>query len=85
MTQDQPCRGRLTSYGSARYLIRVAGTLGASWSDHFGGMRISESIGGEQVSTELVGAVPDQAALLGILSGLYDLNLPLLLVERISE
>jgi hypothetical protein len=48
-------------------------------------MRISESISGEQLSTELVGAVPDQAALLGILSGLYDLNLPLLLVERISE
>jgi hypothetical protein len=34
--------------------------------------------------TILEGTLPDQAALLGVLNGLYDLGMPLLLVERVE-
>jgi hypothetical protein len=37
---------------------------------------------GEAV-TELVGSLPDQATLIGVLTSLYDLGMPLLSVERV--
>jgi hypothetical protein len=68
-------------YEPARYTIRVRGALDASWSDRFGSLHISLWNSDKEATTELVGTLADQAALLGVLSGLFDLGLPLLSVE----
>jgi hypothetical protein len=78
-----PQRRHRTWYGAATYLIRVQGSLRASWSDRLGGMRIRPDEG-DAGCTVLEGTVPDQAALIGVLVGLYDLGLPLLLVECVE-
>ena len=46
------------------YEIQVKGVLEAEWSDWLGGMAITALLDG---ITQLSGAVPDQAALQGIL------------------
>jgi hypothetical protein len=71
-------------YRAATYLIRVQGSLRASWSDRLGGMQIKpdESDAGYTV---LEGSLPDQAALIGVLKGLHDLGLPILLVECVKS
>ena len=68
----------------AVYLIRVEGTLEASWSDRLGGMTISLETSGEgSPTTTLMGELRDQASLAGVLSTLYELHCPVLLVERL--
>ena len=70
----------------ATYRIRVQGRIDASWSDRLGGMSIADDASVEPpVVTILVGHLPDQAALSGILNTLYDLHLPLLTVENLDE
>jgi hypothetical protein len=66
------------------YHIRVKGHLDASWSDRLGGMEIKtiEQPGGTP-ETSLVGWLPDQAALCGVLNALYGLHFSLLSVELI--
>jgi hypothetical protein len=69
----------------ATYRIRVKGYLDDRWSDRLGGMAIKaigEAEGAAQ--TILVGWLPDQAALCGVLITLYDLHLPLVSVELVS-
>lgn len=67
------------------YRIKVQDKLDDSWSERLGGMLISnEQEGGAWVTT-LVGRLPDQAALLGVQTALYELHLPLLSVERIED
>ena len=68
----------------ATYRIRVKGYLDDRWSDRLGGMAI-EAIGEAEgvAETSLVGWLPDQAALCGVLNALYDLHLPLVSVELI--
>ena len=68
----------------ATYRIRVKGYLDDRWSDRLGGMAI-KAIGEAEGSVEtiLVGWLPDQAALCGVLNALYDLHLPLVSVELI--
>jgi hypothetical protein len=39
---------------------------------------------GDQAVTELSGQLADQAALVGVLTSLYDLGMPLLSVERLA-
>ena len=65
------------------YQIQVQGQIGKRWSHWFPDMEITHqpSPGGRSVTT-LTGPVPDQAALRGILSKLWDLNLTLLSVAR---
>ena len=64
-------------HGPAIYRIRVRGRLDDSWSDRIGGMQITETRGEDlQAETILVGRLPDQAALAGILRSLYELHLP---------
>jgi hypothetical protein len=69
----------------AVYLIRVQGDLDKRWLDYFGDISIvvSSSPGAPTVSTICARPV-DQAALLGILNGLYDFGYPLLYVERLG-
>src|SRR4051794_33086773 len=70
----------LTLDDALRCRIRVAGVLEPRWSDRLQGLRIAtEAVGGRQ-TTELSGELIDQAALMGVLMGLYNLGLPLLSV-----
>ena len=66
----------------AFYRIKVCGRLEADWSNRLAGMTITHSRrpGGE-VATVLVGLLPDQAALAGVLNTLYELHLPVLSAE----
>ena len=69
----------------AIYQIRVKGYLDDRWSERLGGMEISadDSVEGT-LETSLVGWLPDQAALCGVLNALYNLRLPLVSVELIQ-
>ena len=62
----------------AVYRIRVHGNVPLDWSSCLMGMNITLS--GDSEST-LVGRLPDQAALSGVLNELYDKQYPLLSVE----
>ncbi len=64
-----------------RYRIRVRGHLAADWSVWFGGLTMTEQ---EDGTTLLEGAVPDQAALYGLLSRLRDLGAMLLTLEYLT-
>ena len=75
---------RLTLDESAEYRIRVQGSIGADWCDYLGGLEIELSQQDPPVTT-LRGKVLDQAALIGIINGLYDLGCPLLSVEYESS
>lgn len=61
------------------YRIRVRGKLAARWSASLGGMAIStkEETGSHPITT-LHGALTDQAALMGVLTALYDMGYTLL-------
>ncbi|UCG24530.1 MAG: hypothetical protein JSW55_00560 [Chloroflexota bacterium] len=71
---------RLTLDEPATYCICVQGSVGEDWSDYLGGLEISLSKQ-DPLVTKLRGQVMDQAALIGIINGLYDLGFPLLSVE----
>ena len=60
------------------YQIKVQGKLDESWSGWFNGMAVTV----EDDTTTLTGVVVDQAALRGILSRLWDLNLALISVNQ---
>ena len=72
----------------ATYRIRVKGHLASSWSDRLGGLAITQTGQDDEptVST-LHGQVvdQDQAALAGVLSAPYDMQLPLLSVEYLGK
>ena len=58
------------------YRIRVRGRIPASWYDRFEGMAISTTPGSQSpIVTTLEGALPDQAALVGVINSLHDLRL----------
>ena len=63
------------------YHIRVKGILDQKWSDWFDVFTITPQADDE---TLLVGPVPDQAALHGLLAKIRDLGLPLLSVKRVD-
>lgn len=63
------------------YTIKCVGHVDDKWSCRFG-LTIEHTFIGDGVSvTELRGEVIDQAALFGILNGLYGLGFPLLSVD----
>jgi hypothetical protein len=71
---------------SGIYCIRVHGSISESWSERLAGMRIStENPDGQGPVTTLVGSVPDQAALSGVLETLYERHHTLLSVELLEE
>jgi hypothetical protein len=63
------------------YELRVQGGLDRRWSAWFEGLRISSDDHGV---TTIVGPLPDQAALHGLLGKIRDLGLPLLSVRQID-
>lgn len=64
----------------AVYQIEVEGQLDESWSGWFSGMTLTSQ---DDVST-LIGPLADQAALRGLLSKIWDLNLTLVSVIRLG-
>jgi hypothetical protein len=64
-----------------RYEIHIKGHLSTSWSDWFDGLTVTNLDGGEAL---ISGAIPDQAALHGVLNRMYALNLTLLGVRRVA-
>jgi hypothetical protein len=64
----------------ARYEIRVDSVLGDQWADWFGGLQFSRD--GSQ--TVIVGLIPDQPALHGLLTKIRDLGLCLISVRRLD-
>ena len=71
----------LSLHTQAIYRIRLQGILGEEWRDRVGEMQVisyaTAAEGGAPV-TMLLGRVPDQAALAGVLNLVYSLGLPLL-------
>ena len=68
------------------FRIRVAGVLGEEWSARAHEMTVSvdRSKPGQSWS-ELMGPLPDDAALMGVLESLYIHGARLLIVERIGQ
>ena len=67
------------------YQIIVQGCLDLSWSEWFDGMEITNETGKDaQLITTLNGNIEDQSALRGILNRLWDLNLSILSVIRVT-
>ncbi len=61
--------------------IRVKGQLSDEWSDWFGNLEMRRLENGEMT---LSGAIPDQAALMGILNKLHRLNLTIVSVNSVN-
>lgn len=61
------------------YEIRVEGNLTGGWSEWFEGLTICNDQDGE---TLLSGSLPDQAALIGVLTKIQALNLTLISVQK---
>ena len=66
--------------GDEDYEIRVEGLLDESWSEELAGLAIRH----EAAETILVGKLPDQTALHGLLAQVRDLGLQLILVRRLA-
>jgi hypothetical protein len=67
------------------YQIQVQGWIGKRWADWLGGVTVAY-VRGEDGSpiAVLYAQIADQAALRGLLSKLWDLNLTLLSVTRVA-
>lgn len=66
----------------ATYRVTIQGCLDDRWSDDLGGLAISHAVDTDgHTLTILTGQLVDQAALFGLLNGLYGLGFPLLSVE----
>jgi hypothetical protein len=69
-----------------KYRIDVEGRLGDRWSDRLAGMRITTSGSKDETPvTTLIGHLRDQTQLSGVLNSLYEMHLPILLVEYLHE
>jgi len=72
---------------AAIYVIHVSGVVDPAWLDRLGGLRIIESgstADGRTPVTKLIGELPDQAALVGVLNTLYENQHALLLVNQLD-
>jgi hypothetical protein len=69
----------------ATYQICVQGRFDPTWSDHLGGMTIGPAtVEADPPVTSLEGELRDQAALAGVLNGLYEMHLTLISVKRVD-
>lgn len=72
--------------GMSRYRIHAQGRVAQVWFDAFEKMAITTAVGADGTClTTLEGALPDQAALVGILNSLHDLHMILVGVERLPD
>lgn len=68
---------------SKHYTIKILGHLDPKWSDMLYGMRVTHRLQNAPTST-LRGSM-DQAALLGVLYQLHDLNISILAVHSLTR
>jgi hypothetical protein len=64
----------------ARYEIRVDSVLDDQWADWFGGLQL----GNDGTQTVIIGMLPDQPALHGLLARIRDLGLCLISLRRLD-
>jgi hypothetical protein len=64
----------------ARYEICVDSVLDDQWADWFGGLQL----GSDGTQTVIIGLLPDQPALHGLLAKIRDLGLCLISVRRLD-
>ncbi len=77
---------KLRVHEPATYRIHVQGALDQSWADYYGDMIIHMGVEPDEYPvTKMTGQFHDQSALLGVISRLVDLGLPLLMVEYIPD
>jgi hypothetical protein len=70
----------------ATYRIHVQGAIDQSWAHYYGDMIIHMGIEPDEYPvTKMIGQFYDQSSLLGVISRLVDLGLPLLMVEYIPD
>lgn len=69
----------------AIYRVKVQGHMPASWSDRLMGMNITAVGSGDASITIIVGRLPDQTALSGVLNALYDNSYVVLSVECLEQ
>jgi hypothetical protein len=74
-------KNHVTMTSPAVYRLRVRGRIPMNWSERLMGMNITFTSDEGDESSTLVGRLPDQAALAGVLSDLYDKQFPVLSVE----
>ena len=68
-----------------RYRIKVQGWIGERWAKWFDGMAMTyEGTEEDSPVTVLTGPVVDQAALRSLLTKIWDLNLTLISVTRVT-
>lgn len=65
---------------SNQYHITIQGHMNPRWAERFEGMKIRHEHDG---TTTLIGDIPDQAALYGLIIKLRDMGLKLLAVRKI--
>ena len=68
--------------GGGIFEIIIKGQLDSRWSEWLDGLEVKLLENGEMI---LSGAIVDQAALMGILSKLYGLNLAILSVNKVNK
>jgi len=78
VTDNEACNALASHPGSRFFEIYVKGHLNSQWSDWLGGLQVRLLDNGEMI---LSGYLVDQAALMGVLNRLYNLNLTLLSVN----
>jgi hypothetical protein len=83
---ENPLASGITFEGPARYCILVKGSIPGNWRDRMDGMSICQAAAeGDVPVTTLEGELADQAALAGVINTLYELHLPILLVESVGN
>jgi hypothetical protein len=71
-----------TNTSGGLFEIHVKGQLDKSWSDWLGGLDLELENNGEMI---LTGHIDDQAALMGILNKLYNLNLTIVSFRKTNH
>lgn len=72
--------------GPAVYRISVVGRLNSQWSERLSSMNITGDLAADgQEKTILIGRLPDQAALAGVLNTLYELHMPVITVDCLES
>ena len=70
----------------ATYQIIIEGRIDTTWSDILEGMKVSQvTLDDYPHCTSLEGELIDQAALVGVITTLYEMHLTIILVKRLNE
>jgi hypothetical protein len=82
---ENAAKERLKMEDPVTYRICVQGCLEDVWADRLANMTIKMDLTNDQAPVSvLAGNLRDQSELLGVLNGLYQMRVPILLVEIIG-